>query len=119
MPDRLLPSPIRRPRALRRARLLRARIRLRLHYWFFVPTIRATTWMYFAAAGLVGFGTLEALVALFALSPSGFPILLLALALVAVTRNVLRRGVRLVRLGVLRRRRQLRRDRTLRAESSP
>lgn len=109
MPLRLLPAPVHRPRPCRHVRLLRARIRLRIHYLFFVPTVRATTWMYFAAAGLVGFGTLEVLVGLFALSPSGFPILLFALALVALLRNALRRGIRLLRLRARRRRSRRRR----------
>ena len=105
-------APIHRPRPWRLARLMRARIRLRMHYWFFVPTIRATTWMYFAAAGLVGFGALEMLVVFFALSPSAFPILLLLLALVAVVRDVVRRGIRLLRLHLLRRRLRRRRRRS-------
>ncbi|QTV79920.1 hypothetical protein [Microbacterium sp. NIBRBAC000506063] len=96
---------------LRLARLARARIRYRLHLLVFVPTVRATTWMYFAAAGLVGFGALEAWVVLFALSPSAFPLLLLGLALVAVTRDAGRRGIRRARLGIRRWRARTRRRR--------
>lgn len=92
-----LRPPVHRPRILRLMRLCRARIRLLVHRLYFVPTIRATMWMYFAAASLVGFGALESLIVVFALYPSAFPILLAVLAVVAACRNALRRSIRLLR----------------------
>lgn len=105
MPRHLSPA-LRRTRLARHARLLRARIRLLIHRCYFVPTIRATTWMYFAAAGLVGFGTLEALIGILALSPSAFPIILALLAAAAMARGAARRGIRMLRLALLRRHRR-------------
>ncbi|MFE6736723.1 hypothetical protein [Microbacterium sp. NPDC057650] len=106
--------PVRLPRPLRRVRLVLLRQRSRWRHRMLLSMVRTSTWIYFAAAGVIGFGGLEVMFGAFLIAPELLPFALAALALVWV----LRRERRRVRLGVLRLRRRRSRRRAERTSPS-
>lgn len=99
--------PARLPSSLRRIRLVVLRLRSRWRHRVLLSLVRASTWIYVAAAGVIGFGGLEVMFGAFLVAPELLPFAVAALALVWV----LRREWRRLRLRMLRLRRRLSRRR--------
>lgn len=108
MPIRLipLPPPRHRPRPLRVTRYRLRRARVRTSTALLRISVRVDTWIYLAAAGLVGFEGLEVLFGSFLLVPEFVPLILLLLALVWAVKHHGRRWSRRLRLAWRRARRR-------------
>lgn len=61
------------PRSFRVFRLALLRLRARWRDRVLLAMVRASTWVYFAAVGVVGFGGMEVLIGAFALAPELLP----------------------------------------------
>ncbi len=90
------PSPRLRWLRLIRYRLRRAKVRVSSA--LLRVTVRMDTWIYLAAAGLIGFEGLEVLLGSFLLMPEFVPLILLLLALLWAVKHHARRWSRLMRL---------------------